>query len=583
MLLRLLLGLVLAVEALAQTPPAAPPQSIPGGFLNVIADEQEKEGDVYRLKGHAELEDSRRLFRADEIEWNRETGDVTAKGHVYYRSFKNNDQLWADHLEYNTEAETGRFYLVRGEMQPKIIVRPGVLSTSNPFHFEGAYADRIGDKYILYNGWVTNCKLPHPWWRMRGPKFDIIPEDRVISHRSVIILRNVPMFYAPFFYHSLAKEPRKSGFLMPNIVPHSQRGFMFGLGYYWAISRSYDATYQFQDFTSNAFVHHVDFRGKPRPGTDFDFILYGAQDHGRPGLENPPTYSGVSIYAVGKSDLGAGWTARGNVNYISSFRFRQEWSESYNEAIASEIKSVGSLTKNWSTFSFNAEVSRLQNFQSSEIAVTDPDTNDTTYLANAVTIRKVPEADLSARDRRIWKNVPLWWSFESTAGLLFRSEPILNANGSAIVDRFETNQFTNRVHFAPHITGSFHLGPLNLVPSMGIYRDFLRGKPVDRPGQYPCRRHQHRTQRAGFLARPEAPFAGPHLRPENGLRRQTQARHRAPREIPLSHRHRNRLSTASSASMKATSSPIPTKSSTRLRTGCMPNGATTSAKSLPGN
>ena len=352
-----MLALVLGVEAPAQQPPSVSPQSIPGGYLNVVADEQEKEGDIYRLKGNAELEDPRRLFRADEIEWNRETGDVKAKGHVYYRSFKNNDQLWADHLEYNTETETGRFYLVRGEMAPKIIVRPGVLATSNPFHFEGAYADRIGEKYILYNGWVTNCKLPHPWWRMRGPKFDIIPEDRAIAHRSVFILRRIPIFYAPFFYHSLSKEPRKSGFLMPNIVPHSQRGFMVGLGYYWAISRSYDATYQFQDFTSNAFVHHVDFRGKPRAGTDFDFILYGVQDRGKPGMENPPTYSGVSIYAVGRSDLGAGWTARGTVNYISSFRFRQEWSESYNEAIASEINSVGTIGKNWSTFSFNTEVS----------------------------------------------------------------------------------------------------------------------------------------------------------------------------------------------------------------------------------
>jgi LPS-assembly protein len=84
----------------------------------------------------------------------------------------------------------------------------------------------------------------------------------------------------------------------------------------------------------------------------------------------------------------------------------------------------------------------------------------------------MPEANLTARDRQIWKQVPLWWSLESTAGLLFRSEPILNANGSSIVDRFETNQFTNRLHFAPHITGAFHLGPLNIVPSMGIFETF---------------------------------------------------------------------------------------------------------------
>ena len=149
---------------------------------------------------------------------------------------------------------------------PRIVVRRGVLPGNSPFHFEGEWAERIGDRYILYNGWVTNCKLPNPWWRMQGPKFDIVPGERAVSHKSVFLLRNIPLFYTPFFYHSLEKEPRKSGFLMPNLVPRSKRGFMVGLGYYWAINRDYDVTYRFQDFTTHAFTHHVDFRGKPRAG-----------------------------------------------------------------------------------------------------------------------------------------------------------------------------------------------------------------------------------------------------------------------------------------------------------------------------
>src|SRR6185369_9886578 len=105
------------------------------------------------------------------------------------------------------------------------------------------------------------------------------------------------------------------------------------------------------------------------------FILYGVQDRGQPQPDNapPPTYSGVNIYAVGRSDLGKGWSARGNVNYISSFRFRQQWSESYTEAINSEIHSVGSVGKNWDRYSFSASIARLQNFQSNEIEIVDPE------------------------------------------------------------------------------------------------------------------------------------------------------------------------------------------------------------------
>ncbi|MGA9628408.1 MAG: LPS assembly protein LptD, partial [Bryobacteraceae bacterium] len=410
-----------------------------------------------------------------DIEWDESTGDVRATGHVYFRDFDRNEQIWCDHLDYNTQDEKGKFYDVRGETHPRIAARPGTLTTSSPFHFEGKWAERIGEKYILYNGWVTNCKMPDPWWRMTGPRFDIIPGQRAIAYRSVFLLRKIPLFYTPYFYHSLEREPRRSGFLTPNIGHSSQRGFMLGIGYFWAIKRSYNLTYLVQDYTARGFAHHVDFGGKPREGTDFDAILYGVQDRGAPNSGNPPQkYSGVSLYVTGKSDLGDGWTARGAINYITSFRFRQEWTQSYNEAVGSEIHSVGFLGKNWSTYTFNAIFARLENFQSIEVPLVDPATGNSHYVANAVTIRKLPEAELSSRDHLIWKNIPLWFSFQSAAGLLYRSEPVFDSttNPTVLIDTYKTGQFANRLNLAPHVTTAFHWGNFHLVPSFGIHETF---------------------------------------------------------------------------------------------------------------
>jgi LPS-assembly protein len=459
--------LLLSLSASAQTPAVTRPTT-PPGYWDAIGS-AEVVGSIHRLRGNpAEIRNSDMLFRANFIEWDEDTGDLKANGNVYFKDFEKNEQIWASRLEYNTEERKGKFYDVRGETMPRIVVRRGVLPSNSPFHFEGQWAERIGGRYILYKGWVTNCKLPNPWWRLRGPRFEIVPGERAVSYQSVFLLRKIPLFYTPFFYHSLEKNPRKSGFLIPNLVPRSKRGFMVGLGYYWAISRDFDATYRFQDFTTHAFTHHVDFRGKPRVGTDFDFIMYGVQDRGQPQPDNPspPTYSGVNIYAVGRSELGNGWTVRGNVNYISSFRFRQQWSESYTEAINSEIHSVGSIGKSWKSYSFNAVVARLQNFQSAEIQVTDPDTGSSHFEANAVNIRKLPEAEFNGHDQRISSRFPLWFSFDSAAGLLFKSAPTFD--GSTLVYRFQTNQFTNRVHLAPHLTTALHLGSLHIVPSIGI-------------------------------------------------------------------------------------------------------------------
>ncbi|HWC95757.1 MAG TPA: LPS assembly protein LptD [Candidatus Sulfopaludibacter sp.] len=439
---------------------------VPGEWILTARDE-ESDGPLRKLHGHAQVQSASMLIRADEIEYNEDTKDVVAKGNVYFHSYEKGEQLWCDHMEYNTEEQRGKFFEVRGESMPRLVARKGILSGTSPYHFEGEWAERLGEQYILYNGWVTNCKMPNPWWKMRGPKFDIIPQERAKAYKSWFILRRIPLFYAPYFYHSLVKEPRHSGFLIPNLVPRSQRGFMIGLGYFWAINRSYDVTYRFQDYNSNAFGHHVDFRGKPRPGTDFDFILYGVQDRGGDPNNSNQQFSGMNLYFVGRSDLGKGWHANGFVNYVSSFRFRQEWSESFNEAIGSEIHSEGYVEKNWSNYSVDLVASRLENFQSGEVQ--QPGQKD--FTRNAVLIYKLPEAQLNGREKQLFSNLPIWFSFESSAGLMSRSQPIFDTSYN-LIDNFQTAQVMSRVHFAPHFTSALHLGAISLVPSVGIDETF---------------------------------------------------------------------------------------------------------------
>ena len=443
------------------------------GEWNLRAVSQEKVGSVFKLRGTVglpvEIEDATMLLRALSVDYDEDTGDVVAIGSVYFHSFDKNEQLWADRVEYNTDEQKGKFFNVRGETHPKVIAKPGMLVSDNPFHFEGQWAERIGAKYILHDGFITNCKLPKPWWRLRGKTFEITPGEQAISHHSTFILRKVPIFYTPFFYHSLEKTPRKSGFLLPMIGNSSRRGVMFHAGYFWAINRSYDVTYQLQAYPSRGQVHQGELRGKPKAGTDYDVVLYGVQDRGLPDSGDPPQrFSGLSLVAAGKSDLGKGWTARANINYITSFRFRQEWSASYNEAIGSEIHSVGSITKNFGTNTLDLIFARLENFQSSEIEITDPGATSSHFVKNAVTIRKLPEAEFTGRDRPIFGSLPLYFGFETSAGLLYRSQPVFNQSLTSLVDTFQTSQFMNRSSVSPHVTGAFSFAHIRLVPSFGI-------------------------------------------------------------------------------------------------------------------
>jgi LPS-assembly protein len=424
------------------------------GDYDITADAQESESGVYHLHGHVNVELFNATFRADEAEYDESTKTFRARGNVYYRNYDRNEVIYCDRAEYNTDTSRGTFYHVRGYTKTKVVARPGLLTTQEPFYFEGAYAEKFEDKYLLHDGIITDCRVPNPWWTMHGKLFDIVPDDRAITHNGVFHLRRVPLFYFPYFYKGLKKEPRKSGFLTPNAGHSSQFGYLFGLGYYWAINRSFDAQYLFTDYTSRGYAHHIDFRGKPSQKTDFNLIFYGVQDRGVDQGGVVSKAPGVSLIGTAKAEFADGWTGRANIDYLSSFLFRQTFSNSFNEAIYSSTNSSGFLSKQFGYYTFDTAVSLNENF-------------DSVIAGDSITIRKLPEFEFQGRDQQISQGViPAWFSFNTSFGLYHRAEPITEPG------YYETNQFTPRSNVEPTISSAFHWRGLNLVPSFTMHETF---------------------------------------------------------------------------------------------------------------
>ena len=431
----------------------------------ISAREQNSENGVYHLRGNVVLGQTDATLKADEIDYNEETGDAEARGHVFYDNYAQNERISCDRADYNLETRKGKFYNVHGYVKTHIDARPGLLTSNNPFYFEAKWADRIDDKYILHDGLITGCKLPHPWWTLRGPKFDIVPNERALAYNSWFRVKRFPLFYTPFFYKSLDKEPRKSGFLTPNIGHSSVRGYMLGVGYFWAINRSFDMTYLFQDWTARGYAHHMDFRGKPNDRTDFNIIAYGVQDRGivQNGVLNK--YPGADVTGTFRSDLGNGWVARGNLDYLSSLAFREEFTDSFNEAIFSSSTSTGWVGKQFGAYSFDVVAQRVQLFQ------------DTTK-DNFVILHKLPEVDFTSRDQQVNSAVlPVWLSLDSGVGLLHRSDPteyVPNTGNTQIQENpFSTNAFMPRIDFEPRVMTAFRLDGFTLTPSFTLHETYF--------------------------------------------------------------------------------------------------------------
>lgn len=420
---------------------------------------QEEDGPVVHLRVGAEVETTDMLLKAEEIDYNTETGYAEARGNVRFKNYDRGETLECDRLEYDITAKQGKFYNVRGTSQTKILAKPGLLSTNNPFYFEGKWAERLEDHYILHDGFITNCKIPKPWWTFRAPTFDIVPDERAIAHKAMFRLRRIPIFYTPFFYKSLEKFPRRSGFLQPNIGNSSRRGKMVGFGYYWAINRSYDAMYRGQLFTERGFAHTFDIRGKPNERSDFNFYLYGVQDRGLQQADGSRVKQGGYLFTfTGRTELGHGWSGRALVNYLSSFTFRQQFTESFNEAIYSEVHSIGSLSKHWNTYGINIAVQRDENIQNILYSFNERG-QLTGQRDEKVIIQKLPQVQFLSREHLISrKGLPIWVSLDSRVGALQREDP-----------QFANHPLVERADFQPRVTTAFNWLGISLVPSFTLH------------------------------------------------------------------------------------------------------------------
>jgi LPS-assembly protein len=106
---------------------------------------------------------------------------------------------------------------------------------------------------------------------------------------------------------------------------------------------------------------------------------------------------------------------------------------------------VGYLTKHWSSFAVNAVAERGEEFQS----VTPDD---------KIVIRKLPQFEFLSRDHQILGGtLPVWFSLESSAGLMDRTEP-----------DYQTRQFVPRLDLYPRLTTALRFGSFSLIPSFAV-------------------------------------------------------------------------------------------------------------------
>jgi LPS-assembly protein len=418
---------------------------------------QSRRGDLFIADGDVDIRYGDSRLRADHVEYNEKTSEALAHGHVQF-DFEN-QHLEADEAHFNVKTGHGTFQHVRGTVKIERRPNPNVLLSDNPLYFEAHDVERFPpDVYVIRQAWMTICEPAHPTWRFYAPHARVRLDKSVALVNANFRLFRVPLVWLPYATAAAGKKVRQSGFLIPDIGDSSRKGVTIGDAFYWAPKPWLDATLGAQYLSRRGALERGQLRAKPFEDTVINYSYFGVDDRGLlvNGVRQPQ--GGEEQRLEIQSQLPGGWRFVTDYNHLSSLTFRLAFADTFGEATNAEVRSAFFLTNNFRGFSLNFAALDDKSFLQINPAV-------------GVTLRNLPEARFDSVDQAPWRNLPIYFGFESFVGTLHRSDSEIN-----------TPSFVGRTEFAPRITVPLHWGDWLGITTTAAFRTTRYGASLSAPG-----------------------------------------------------------------------------------------------------
>ncbi len=173
---------------------------------------------------------ARQLF-ADEVSVDLDDQVLLASGNAILMEGLN--RLEGDRIEYNYRTNQG-------------LVTNGRGTVESGLSFSGVEIRREGERqYALRDARFTGCRAcqPEPTtpdWEFRASETTIYQDEWISSRNASFWIKGIPTMYTPAI--ALPIGPRRTGFLIPRFGYGNRDGFTIKQPFFWAISRSQDAT-----------------------------------------------------------------------------------------------------------------------------------------------------------------------------------------------------------------------------------------------------------------------------------------------------------------------------------------------------
>jgi len=370
------LAAVLLLVVAASTAAAAEPS----GPVTLRADRQEwVKKNAWHGSGHVEILYQDVKITCDEVEFNNQTMEVVARGHVIVDQGPR--RFTASRLVYNLKDKTGTFIDATGQVAPE-------------YYFTGKKVEKLDATHFrLFDATFTSCSLePRPPWRFRIRRAKIEEEGYGSFHGVSLQVKGVPVFYLPYLLWPVKTE-RTSGLLVPTFGYSNRRGTYLGNALYLALARSYDTTIYLDTYSQGWYGIGNEWRWAPRSDARGDITGYAIRD----------ADTGIWEWKVDgkhRQDDFLGFHLFAELHNMSDVDFFREFEHNFDRNTLRSLYSFIYLTRAWGPYNLNIRIDRRK----------------TLLTSREILLQQLPEVELRVRPTRIGKS-SLFWSLISSVNL----------------------------------------------------------------------------------------------------------------------------------------------------------------------
>ncbi|MFC7475845.1 LPS-assembly protein LptD [Dankookia sp. GCM10030260] len=310
------------------------PQQDPNAPVTFTADEVEydRERGLVTARGKVEAWQGERLLRADLFTYDRNTGIVTATGNVQLLE-ADGSVLFADRAELKDRFRDGVLEGVRA-----LLAANGKMA-ANGAQRTGGTVNELSR--VVYSS-CDLCKddpTAAPLWQVEARRATQDKDALRISYRDAKVrMFGVPVLYTPYLSHPDPSTPRASGFLFPTFGYTRFLGAFFETPYFWAIDQTSDLT----------ITPIVSTRQYPNLGLEYRKLFNSGEILGSAsigGLNGKDTGGKEElaghIFLKGRFTVDENWRAGFDLNRATSEIYLRTFRYEYRRVLTSQVFTEG--------------------------------------------------------------------------------------------------------------------------------------------------------------------------------------------------------------------------------------------------